>query len=555
MGKRSDNVTKGVEKAPMRSLFYAMGYTKEELEKPIIGIVSAYSEIIPGHINLDKIAQAVKTGVAEAGGTGVIVPAIGVCDGIAMGRTGMKYSLPSRELIADSVETLANAHQFDALVLIPNCDKIVPGMVMGACRIDIPAVVCSGGPMMSGIVNGEEVSLSKIFEAVGARKADIINDDQLLEFEQNVCPGCGSCSGMYTANSMNCLCEAVGIALPGNGTIPAVSSKRIMLAKHAGMAVMDMYNKNITARRIINEKSLRNALACDMALGCSTNTVLHLLAIANEAGVDISLDTFNEVSKITPNLCHLAPAGPTHMHDLDRAGGVQAVLAELNKKGIIDTDQMTVTGKTVGENIKGVTRKTDEIRSIDDPYMATGGLQIMWGNIAQDGCVVKKSAVAPEMLTHTGPARVYDSEEDAIADIYAGKIKDGDVVVIRYEGPKGGPGMREMLNPTSALAGMKLDKTVALITDGRFSGASRGASIGHVCPEAAMGGNIGLLEDGDIIDIDIENGKINARVTEEEFAERRKSYKEPEPKVKSGWLRRYSKLVSPSCKGAIMSDD
>ena len=555
MAKRSDNVTKGVEKAPMRSLFYAMGYTKEELEKPIIGIVSAYSEIIPGHINLDKIAQAVKTGVAEAGGTGVIVPAIGVCDGIAMGRTGMKYSLPSRELIADSVETLANAHQFDALVLIPNCDKIVPGMVMGACRIDIPAVVCSGGPMMSGIVNGEEVSLSKIFEAVGARKANIINDEQLLEFEQNVCPGCGSCSGMYTANSMNCLCEAVGIALPGNGTIPAVSSKRIMLAKHAGMAVMDMYNKNITARQIINAKSLRNALACDMALGCSTNTVLHLLAIANEAGVDISLETFNEVSKITPNLCHLAPAGPTHMHDLDRAGGVQAVLAELNKKGIIDTDQMTVTGKTVGENIRGVTRKTDEIRSIDNPYMATGGLQIMWGNIAQDGCVVKKSAVAPEMLTHTGPARVYDSEEDAIADIYAGKIKDGDVVVIRYEGPKGGPGMREMLNPTSALAGMKLDKTVALITDGRFSGASRGASIGHVCPEAAMGGNIGLLEDGDIIDIDIENGKINARVTDEEFAERRKSYKQPEPKVKSGWLRRYSKLVSPSCKGAIMSDD
>ncbi|MDD6154713.1 MAG: dihydroxy-acid dehydratase [Eubacteriales bacterium] len=553
--KRSDNVTKGIERAPMRSLFYAMGYTEEELERPLIGIVSAWSEIIPGHINLDKVAQAVKTGVQEAGGTGIIVPSIGVCDGIAMGHVGMKYSLPSRELIADSVETLANAHQFDALVLVPNCDKIVPGMVMGACRLDIPAVVCSGGPMMSGLVDGCETSLSKMFEAVGARKAGLIDDKKLLEFEQNTCPGCGSCSGMYTANSMNCLCEAVGIALPGNGTVPAVSSKRTMLAKHAGMAVMDMYNKGITARQIINEKSLRNALACDMALGCSTNTVLHLLAIANEAHVDISLDTFNEVSKITPNLCHLAPAGPTHMHDLDHAGGVQAVLAELNKKGIIDTNQMTVTGKTVGENIEGVERLTDEIRPIDDPYMQTGGLQIMWGNIAQDGCVVKKSAVAPEMLKHTGPARVYDGEEEAIADIYDGKIHDGDVVVIRYEGPKGGPGMREMLNPTSALAGMKLDKTVALITDGRFSGASRGASIGHVCPEAAMGGNIGLLQDGDIIDIDIENGKINAEVSDEEFAERRKAYVPHEPKIKTGWLRRYSKMVSPSCKGAVMNDE
>lgn len=555
MSRRSDNVTKGVERAPMRSLFYAMGYTKEELERPLIGVVSAYSEIVPGHSHLDKITEAVKAGVRMAGGTPIMVPAIGVCDGIAMGHIGMKYSLPSRELIADSVESMANAHQFDGLVLIPNCDKIVPGMLMGACRIDIPAVVCSGGPMMSGLVGGVETSLSKMFEAVGARKAGIIDDAGLLEFEQNVCPGCGSCSGMYTANSMNCLCEAVGIALPGNGTIPAVHSRRIMLAKHAGMAIMNMVEKNITARQIVNEKSLRNALACDMALGCSTNTVLHLLAIAKEAGVNITLDTFNELSEKTPNLCHLAPAGPTHMHDLDNAGGVQAVLAELNKIGVIDTSLMTVTGQTVGDNIANAKRRTDEIRPVEDPYSQSGGLAILWGNIAQDGCVVKRSAVAPEMLVHTGPARVYDSEDDAIKDIYAGKIVAGDVVVIRYEGPKGGPGMREMLNPTSALAGMKLDKTVALITDGRFSGASRGASIGHVCPEAAMGGNIGLIEEGDIIDINIPEHSINVKVSDGELEERRKNYVPREPNVKSGWLYRYSKMVAPSCQGAIMLDD
>ena len=555
MSRRSDKVTKGVERAPMRSLFYAMGSTKEELERPLIGVVSAHSEIVPGHMHLDKIAEAVKAGVRLAGGTPIMVPSIGVCDGIAMGHIGMKYSLPSRELITDSVESMANAHQFDGLVLIPNCDKIVPGMLMGACRIDIPTVVCSGGPMMSGLVGGVETSLSKMFEAVGARKAGIIDDEGLLEFEQNVCPGCGSCSGMYTANSMNCLCEAVGIALPGNGTIPAVHSRRIMLAKHAGMAIMDMVEKNITARQIVNEKSLRNALACDMALGCSTNTVLHLLAIAKEAGVDVTLDTFNELSGKTPNLCHLAPAGPTHMHDLDNAGGVQAVLAELNKIGVIDTSLMTVTGKTVGENIANAKRKSDEIRPVEDPYSKSGGLAILWGNIAKDGCVVKRSAVAPEMLVHSGPARVYDSEDDAIKDIYAGKIVDGDVVVIRYEGPKGGPGMREMLNPTSALAGMKLDKTVALITDGRFSGASRGAAIGHVCPEAAMGGEIGLVQEGDIIEINIPEQSVNVKVSDEELEERRKNYVPHEPNVKSGWLYRYSKMVAPSCQGAIMLDD
>ncbi|MGI6212755.1 MAG: dihydroxy-acid dehydratase [Anaerovoracaceae bacterium] len=555
MAKRSDNVTKGVERAPMRSLFYAMGYTKEELERPLIGIVSAHSEIVPGHMHLDKIAEAVKAGVLMAGGTPIIVPSIGVCDGIAMGHIGMKYSLPSRELIADSVETMANAHQFDGLVLVPNCDKIVPGMVMGAARIDIPTVVCSGGPMMSGLVGGVETSLSKMFEAVGARKAGIIDDEGLLEYEQNVCPGCGSCSGMYTANSMNCLCEAIGIALPGNGTIPAVHSRRIMLAKHAGMAIMDMVEKGITARQIINEKSIRNGLTVDMALGCSTNTVLHLLAIAHEAGVDIDMHTFNDVSKVTPNLCHLAPAGPTHMHDLDHAGGVQAVIAELTKKDLIDTSLMTVTGKTVGENIKGKTILTDAIRPIDNPYMETGGLAILWGNIAPDGCVVKQSAVAPEMLKHSGPARVYDGEEEAIADIYAGNIKDGDVVVIRYEGPKGGPGMREMLNPTSALAGMGQDKTVALITDGRFSGASRGASIGHVSPEAAMGGNIGLIKEGDTIEIDIPNGTIRVDVSDDELDRRRASFVPHEPKVKSGWLYRYSKQVATASEGAVMKED
>ena len=555
-GKRSDNVTKGLEKAPMRSLFYAMGYTKEELERPLIGVVSAHSEIVPGHMHLDKVAEAVKAGIRMAGGTPVTVPAIGVCDGIAMGHIGMKYSLASRELIADSVETMAQAHQFDGLVLVPNCDKIVPGMVMGALRLNIPTVVCSGGPMMSGLVGGVETSLSKMFEAVGARKAGIIDDAGLEEYELNTCPGCGSCSGMYTANSMNCLCEAIGIGLPGNGTIPAVHSGRIQLAKHAGMAIMELVEKDIKARDIINEKSIRNALACDMALGCSSNSVLHLLAIANEAGVNLDLKLFNEMSAKTPNLCHLAPAGDTHMHDLNNAGGIGAVMAELNKIGLIDTSLITANGKTVGENIEGkYIKNNDAIKGIDAPYSETGGIAILWGNIAQEGCVVKRSAVAPEMLCHSGPARVFDSEEEAIASIYEGQIKDGDVVVIRYEGPKGGPGMREMLNPTSALAGMKLDKTVALITDGRFSGASRGASIGHVCPEAAAGGNIGLIQEGDIIEINIPEAKINVQLSDEELEARRVAYVPKEPNVKSGWLYRYSKLVGPSCKGAVMMED
>ena len=553
MARISDNVTKGAERAPMRSLFYAMGYTKEELERPLIGVVSAHSEIVPGHMHLDKITEAVKAGVRMAGGTPIMVPAIGVCDGIAMGHKGMKYSLPSRELIADSVETMAVGHQFDGLVLVPNCDKIVPGMLIGALRINIPTVVCSGGPMMSGIVDGEEVSLSKMFEAVGARKAGIIDDEGLREFEENVCPGCGSCSGMYTANSMNCLCEAIGIGLPGNGTIPAVSNKRIMLAKHAGMAIMDLVAKDIKPRDIITEKSVRNALTCDMALGCSTNTVLHLLAIAHEAGVPLDLDLFNEISEKTPNLCHLAPAGGTHMHDLDRAGGIPAVMAELDKKGLIDKSLITANGKTVGENIEGKTViDHNAIRSVDEPFSETGGLAILFGNIAKDGCVVKKSAVASEMLKHSGPARVFDCEDDAIEAIYAGKIVPGDVVVIRYEGPKGGPGMREMLNPTSALAGMKLDKSVALITDGRFSGASRGASIGHVSPEAAQGGEIGLIKEGDIIDIDIPATSISLRVSDEELEERRKGFVPKESEIKSGWLARYMEMVGPSCKGAVM---
>ena len=553
MTKISDNVTKGVEKAPMRSLFYAMGYTKEELERPLIGVVSAHSEIVPGHIHLDKITEAVKAGVRMAGGTPIMVPAIGVCDGIAMGHEGMKYSLPSRELIADSVETMAKAHQFDGLVLVPNCDKIVPGMVMGACRINIPSIVCSGGPMMSGLVNGEETSLSKMFEAVGSRKAGLIDDQGLCEFEENVCPGCGSCSGMYTANSMNCLCEAIGIGLPGNGTVPAVTGKRVMLAKRAGMAIMDLVEKNICPRDIINEKSVRNALTCDMALGCSSNTVLHLLAIANEAGVKVDLNMFNEVSSVTPNLCHLAPAGGTHMHDLNNAGGIQAVLGELNKKNLIDTTAICANGHTVAENIDGKRiLNNNAIRSIDNPYSETGGLAILFGNVAPEGAVVKRSAVASEMLKHTGPARVFDSEDEAIQAIYNGDIHDGDVVVIRYEGPKGGPGMREMLNPTSALAGMKLDKTVALITDGRFSGASRGASIGHVCPEAAAGGNIGLIQEGDIIEIDIPEYRINVQLSDEELEVRRAAWSAPAPKVTSGWLARYAKLVGPSSKGAIM---
>ena len=550
---RSAQVTQGVERAPARSLCYAMGYTKEELDRPLIGVVSAHSEIVPGHFNLDKITEAVKAGVRMAGGTPIMIPAIGVCDGIAMGHAGMKYSLASRELIADSVETMTMAHALDGLVLVPNCDKIVPGMVMAAVRMNIPAVVCSGGAMMPGLVDNEEVSLSKMFEAVGARKANIIDDAKLFEYETNTCPGCGSCAGMYTANSMNCLCEAVGIALPGNGTLPNVSSGRMQLAKHAGMAIMELVERDIKARDIINTRSIYNAVACDMALGCSSNSVLHLLAIANEAGVDLNMDIFNEISAKVPNLCHLAPAGSTHISDLNRAGGIPAVQAELAKNGLLDLDAMTATGKTLGENIKGAYVKDyDLIRPIDHPYSETGGIAVLWGNIAEDGCVVKRSAVDPEMLCHTGPARVFDSEEDAIATIYAGGIHPGDVVVIRYEGPKGGPGMREMLNPTSALAGMKLDKCVALITDGRFSGASRGASIGHVSPEAAAGGTFGLLQEGDIIEIDIPNHKVNAQVSEEEFAARRAAYVAPAPKVTTGWLSRYAKLVSSANTGAVM---
>ena len=553
MKLRSDKVTKGIERAPMRSLFYAMGFTEEELKRPLIGVVSAFSEIVPGHVHLDKIAEAAKAGVRMAGGTPILIPSIGVCDGIAMGHAGMKYSLASRELIADSIETMAMAHCLDGLLLIPNCDKIVPGMIMGAVRIDIPTVVCSGGPMMAGLVDKEEVSLSKIFEAVGARKANLIDDSKLTEYEQNVCPGCGSCAGMYTANSMNCLSEAIGIALPGNGTIPAVTSARIRLAKQAGAQIMEMVEIGITARDIINRESVENAIATDMALGCSSNSVLHLMAIANEAKVDVDLNLFNQFSDKVPNLCHLAPVGDTHIQDLDRAGGVQAVMSELAKKKLLNLNAMTVTGKTVRDNIKKAeVRDNKVIKPITDPYSPTGGIAILWGNIAEEGCVVKRSAVAPEMLKHSGPARVFDSEELAIEAIYAGQIKPGDVVVIRYEGPKGGPGMREMLNPTSALAGMGLDKSVALITDGRFSGASRGASIGHVCPEAAAGGKIGLLREGDTIEIDIPSYSINAKVTDEEFAERQETYQKPAPRVTSGWLVRYMRNVTGANRGAVM---
>ena len=550
---RSENVTRGSERAPNRSLFYALGYTPEELERPLIGVVSAYSEIVPGHMHLDKIADAVKAGVEMAGGTPILIPAIGVCDGIAMGHIGMKYSLASRELICDSVETMLMAHQLDGLVLVPNCDKIVPGMVMAAVRMDVPAVVCSGGPMLAGHYGGEEVSLSKMFEAVGAYKAGLISDEQLEECTENCCPGCGSCSGMYTANSMNCLCEAVGIALPGNGTIPAVYAKRLQLAKRSGMAIMDLVRRGVTARQIINERSLRNALTCDMALGCSTNTVLHLLAIAHEAGCPMDLKVFNEISARTPNLCHLAPAGPTHMPDLYAAGGIPAVQAELAKAGLLDLDVPTVTGKTLGENIQGArVLDTRAIRPIDDPYSPTGGLQILWGNLAPDGCVVKRSAVAPEMLRHTGPARVFNSEEEAISAIYASNIHPGDVVVIRYEGPRGGPGMREMLNPTSALAGMKLDTTVALITDGRFSGASRGASIGHVSPEAASGGPIALVEEGDPIAIDIPAASITLEVAPEELDRRRAALQPRQPNITSGWLSRYARMVTSANQGAVL---
>lgn len=553
MPKRSDNITAGAERMPNRSLLRACGLTDEELSRPIIGVVSAYSEIIPGHINLDKIADAAKAGVRMAGGTPVLVPAIGVCDGIAMGHIGMKYSLASRELIADSVETLAQAHQLDGLVLIPNCDKIVPGMLMAAARLNIPSIIISGGPMLAGHFGGEEVSLSKTFEAVGAYKAGLMDDKTFYEAECNSCPGCGSCAGMYTANSMNCLSEAIGMALPGNGTTPAVSAARIHLAKHAGMKIMELVEKDIKPRDILTEKAFVNALCCEMAIGCSTNSVLHLLAIANEAGVPLKLETLNEISAKVPNICHLAPAGPHHIEQLYAAGGVQAIMHELTKRNFLDTSLITCTGKTVGENLEGVQNKNPEVvRPIENPYSETGGIAVLWGNIAKNGCVVKRSAVAAEMMVHEGPARVFDSEEDAITAIYGGKINKGDVVIIRYEGPKGGPGMREMLNPTSALAGMKLDKDVALITDGRFSGASRGASIGHVSPEAASGGEIGLVKEGDIISIDIPNSKVNVKISDEELAKRKSEWKQPEPKVKTGWLNRYSRLVTSADQGAIL---
>ena len=550
---RSDNVTKGAERAPNRSLFYALGYTPEDLEKPLIAVVSAHSDIVPGHMNLDKLTDAVKSGIEAAGGTPFMVPAIGVCDGIAMGHVGMKYSLASRELICDSVETMFMAHQFDGCVLVPNCDKIVPGMVMAAVRMNVPAVVCSGGPMLAGTYDGQEVSLSKMFEAVGSYKAGMISAEQLEDCTQNCCPGCGSCSGMYTANSMNCLCEAIGIGLPGNGTIPAVYSKRLQLGRRAGAAIMEMVRRNICARDIINARSIRNALTCDMALGCSTNTMLHLPAIAHECGIELSFDMANEISQKTPNLCHLAPAGNTYMEDLERAGGVYAVMAELSKAGLLDTGLMTCTGKTVAENLAGVVNRDPEIiRPIEAPYSKTGGIAVLKGNLAPDGCVVKQSAVAPEMMVHEGPARVFDSEEDAIQAIYAGRIVAGDVVVIRYEGPKGGPGMREMLNPTSAIAGMGLDKDVALITDGRFSGATRGASIGHVSPEAASGGPIGLVEEGDLIAIDIPAHSITLKVSDEELEARRAKWVCPEPKIRTGYLARYAKMVSSADRGAIL---
>lgn len=553
MASRSDNIVKGPERMPNRSLLRACGFTDEEMSRPMIGVVSAYSEIIPGHINLDKIADAVKAGVRMAGGTPVLVPAIGVCDGIAMGHIGMKYSLASRELIADSVETLANAHQLDGLVLIPNCDKIVPGMLMAAARLNIPSILVSGGPMMAGNFGGEVVSLSKTFEAVGAYKAGMMDDETFYDAECNSCPGCGSCAGMYTANSMNCLSEAIGMALPGNGTTPAVTAARIHLAKHAGMKIMELIEKDIKPRDILTPAAFRNALTCEMALGCSTNSVLHLLALAHEAEVPLELSLINELSEKIPNLCHLAPAGPHHIEELYAAGGIPAVMSELVKRGLLDLSLITATGKTVGENLKGVTNKNPEvIRPIENPYSENGGIAVLWGNLAQEGCVVKRSAVAPEMMVHEGPARVYDCEEDAIADIYGGKINKGDVVVIRYEGPKGGPGMREMLNPTSALAGMKLDKDVALITDGRFSGASRGASIGHVSPEAANGGNIALVREGDIIKIDIPNSSINVALSDEELAARRENLVLRAPNITTGWLGRYARLVGPSHLGAVM---
>ena len=550
---KSDAVKKGVSQAPHRSLFNALGFTKEEMDKPLIGIVSSQSEIIPGHMNLDKIVEAVKLGVAMAGGTPVVVPAIAVCDGIAMGHVGMKYSLVTRDLIADSTECLATAHQFDALVMVPNCDKNVPGLLMAAARINVPTVFVSGGPMLAGHVKGCKTSLSSMFEAVGAYTAGKISAEELDEYENKACPTCGSCSGMYTANSMNCLTEAIGMGLQGNGTIPAVYSDRIKLAKHAGMKVMELLEKDIRPLDIMTEKAFMNALTVDMALGCSTNTMLHLPAIAREAGVKLNLDIANEISARTPNLCHLAPAGHTYMEELNEAGGVYAVMNELSKKNLLNLDLITVTGKTVGENIKDCVNKNPEvIRPIDNPYSVTGGIAVLRGNIAPDSCVVKRSAVVEEMLVHEGPARVFDCEEDAIAAIKGGKIVPGDVVVIRYEGPKGGPGMREMLNPTSAIAGMGLGSSVALITDGRFSGASRGASIGHVSPEAAVGGPIAFIEEGDIISIDIPANTINVKVSDEKLNARKAKWQPREPKVTKGYLARYAKMVTSADKGAVL---
>ena len=550
---RSDAVKTGTQQAPHRSLFNALGMTKEEMDRPLVGIVSSYNEIVPGHMNLDKIAQAVKLGVAMAGGTPVMFPAIAVCDGIAMGHVGMKYSLVTRDLIADSTEAMAMAHQFDALVMIPNCDKNVPGLLMAAARLNVPTVFVSGGPMLAGHLNGHKTSLSSMFEAVGAYAAGKLDEEGLTECEMKTCPTCGSCSGMYTANSMNCLTEVLGMGLKGNGTIPAVYSERIRLAKHAGMQVMEMYRKNIRPRDIMTKEAILNALTVDMALGCSTNSMLHLPAIAHEIGMDFDISFANEISAKTPNLCHLAPAGPTYMEDLNEAGGVYAVMNELNKKGLLHTECMTVTGKTVGENIKDCVNLNPEvIRPIDNPYSQTGGLAVLKGNLAPDGGVVKRSAVVEEMMVHEGPARVFDCEEDAIAAIKGGKIVEGDVVVIRYEGPKGGPGMREMLNPTSAIAGMGLGSSVALITDGRFSGASRGASIGHVSPEAAVGGPIALVEEGDIISINIPELKLEIKVSDEEMQARKAKWQPREPKVTTGYLARYAAMVTSGDRGAIL---
>ncbi len=550
---KSDTVTKGKQQAPHRSLFNALGLTKEEMERPLVGIVSSYNEIVPGHMNLDKIVNAVKQGVAMAGGTPIVFPAIAVCDGIAMGHIGMKYSLVTRDLIADSTESMALAHQFDALVMVPNCDKNVPGLLMAAARINVPTIFVSGGPMLAGRVQGKKTSLSSMFEAVGANAAGTLSDEGLLEFENKTCPTCGSCSGMYTANSMNCLTEVLGMGLGGNGTIPAVYSERIRLAKRAGMKVMELLEKNIRPRDIMTEDAILNALTVDMALGCSTNSMLHLPAIAHEIGMDFEIDFANGISEKTPNLCHLAPAGPTYMEDLNEAGGVYAVMKELDKLGLLHTDCITVTGKTVGENIKdAINRNPEVIRPVEDPYSKTGGLAVLKGNLAPDGSVVKRSAVVEEMLVHEGPARVFECEEDAIEAIKGGKIQAGDVVVIRYEGPKGGPGMREMLNPTSAIAGMGLGSSVALITDGRFSGASRGASIGHVSPEAAVGGPIALVEEGDIIKINIPKLSLELDVSDEVLEERRKNWRPREPKVTTGYLARYAAMVTSGNRGAVL---